>query len=205
MSTVSSSCEVGNNKRGEPSLGRQPLAEFRVTPSRILKLYYAATFAVGILLTIPLAYWVDIQEVGVRGSIIMTLCWNVLFVMLLPMVMDWGERHYFKARFMQIEEVAGTNPELASVIDAQCKKLHIFGCRFAVVNSANTELFSYGVWGRNPRLVISQSFLSAAEKAKIIPSIEAELHRFRRTEPTLVFFCFAAVQIIFQYLLRLTF
>jgi hypothetical protein len=172
-----------------------------VRPSRILKIYYAVTLAVGIILTIPLAHWVQIQEVGVRGGIIMTLCWNVLFVMLLPMVMDWGERHYFKARFMQIEEIASSNPELAAVIKEQCQKLHIPGCRFAVVSSTNAELFSYGVWGRNPRLVVSESLLSPEEKSKIIPSIEAELNRFSRTEPTIVYVGFAFLQLAVQFLL----
>jgi hypothetical protein len=172
---------------------------YAVTPSRILKIYYGVTFAVGLVLSLPMAHWVTTQEVGVRGGILMTVSWNILFVMLLPMIMDWAEHHYFKARFLQIEEIASKNPELAAVIKEQCTRLHIAGCRFAVVESGPNELFSYGVWGRNPRLVVSESQLSQAEQTKMIPSIEAELQKFRKTEPTKVFIAFAVVQLLVQY------
>ncbi len=59
-------------------------------PVQVLKAYYLATFVLGTLLTIPVAHLVQIQEVGARGASLMTLCWNVLFIMVLPLVMDWA-------------------------------------------------------------------------------------------------------------------
>ena len=161
----------------------------------MLKIYYLVTFAIGTLMTIPVAHWVQIQEVGARGASIMALCWNVLFIMVLPLVMDWGERRYFKARFMALEEVAQTNPELANVISEQCKKLSIPGLRFAVVDTASDELFSYGLWRHNPRLVVPGNFLSAEPKTTLIPSVEAELSRFATQDHTFVFLFFTVVQI----------
>lgn len=165
-------------------------------PSQVLKLYYFVTFALGTLLTFPVAHLVQSQEVGTRGASLMTLCWNVLFIMVLPLVMDWGERRYFKARFLALEEVAKTNPELASVISEQCKKLAIPGLRFAVVDTATNELFSYGLWRTNPRLVVSGALLSEDPKNTTIPSVEAELSRFASQDHTFVFLLFTITQII---------
>ncbi|HEY9680902.1 MAG TPA: hypothetical protein V6C86_04905 [Oculatellaceae cyanobacterium] len=171
-----------------------------MTPSRILKVYYAVTFAIGIIFTVPLAFLVQTTEVGARGAAIMTLSWNVLFVMLLPIIMDIGERMYYKARFVQLEEIAANNPELAAVIEDRCKSLHIAGCRFAVIDSVDTEVFSYGLWRNNPRLVVPELLLTN-EQTNVIPSIEKELLRFSRTEPTLIFLGFAVAQIALQHML----
>lgn len=168
-------------------------------PSRVLKIYYLLTFAIGILLTLPVAHWVQTQELGGRGAAGMTLCWNVLFIMLLPLVMDWGERRYFKARFLALEEVAETNPELATVIKEQCQKLNLPNLRFAVVDTTD-EMFSYGLWRNNPRLVVSDKFL-AEDKSKIIPSIEAELTRFTSQDHTFVFLAFTIVQLMLLQML----
>jgi hypothetical protein len=168
-----------------------------VTPSRILKIYYALAFIVGAALTIPLAHFVHINEVGARGGAIMTLSWNILFVMLLPIIMDISERIYFKARFVQLEELAAQNPELAAVINERCKTLHIAGCRFAVISSAETEVFSYGLWRNNPRLVVPELLLEK-EQPTGIPSVERELTKFSKTEPTLIFLAFAIVQVLLQ-------
>ena len=165
-------------------------------PSRVLKAYYLVTFVVGMLMTFPVAHWVQVHEVGARGGAIMTLCWNVLFVMLLPLVMDWGERRYFKARFIALEEVAETNPELANVITEQCRKLSIPGLRFAVVDSNADELFSYGLWRTNPRLVVPGSYLSQPAETTVVPSVEAELSRFASQDHTFVFLLFTIVQVI---------
>lgn len=170
-------------------------------PSRILKIYYLATFFIGVVLTYPVAHWVQSSELGARGAAIMTLCWNVLFVMLLPLVMDWAESRYFKARFVQLEEVAKTNPELAQVIADQCEKLAIPGLRFAVIDSSVEGVFSYGLWKSNPRVVIPGTFLTDSDKARTIPSIEAELSRFATQDHTLLFVFFTVVQIILQHLL----
>ncbi|MGH9550203.1 MAG: hypothetical protein ACRD3W_12550 [Terriglobales bacterium] len=154
------------------------------------------TFIIGTLMTFPVAHWVQIQEVGARGAAIMTLCWNVLFVMILPLVMDWAERRYFKARFLALEEVAKTNPELASVIAEQCTKLRIPGLRFAVVDSPTDELFSYGLWRTNPRLVVPGNLLNSETKTAVIPSVEAELTRFASQDHTFVFLVFTVFQIL---------
>jgi hypothetical protein len=171
----------------------------------VLKIYYLTTFLVGTLLTIPLAQLLQLQEVGARGAALMALCWNVLFIMVLPLVMDWAERRYFKARFMALEEVAKTNPELASFISDQCKKLSIPGLRFAVVDSSVDELFSYGLWRHNPRLVVPGSFLSAEGKTTVIPSVEAELSRFAHQDHTFIFLLFTIVQVMLIVLIRYLF
>lgn len=174
-----------------------------MTPSRILKIYYTIAFTIGALLTVPLAYLVHTTEVGARGAAIMILSWNVLFVMLLPIIMDISERMYFKARFLQLEDLATENPELAKVINERCKTLHIAGCRFAVIESSDTKVFSYGLWRNNPRLVVPQLLLST-DRQSAIPSVERELMRFSKKEPTLIFFAFALVQVGLQHLIMLT-
>lgn len=166
--------------------------------SRILNIYYGVTFAIGLLLTIPLAYFVNIDEIGGKGAAVLILSWNALFVLLLPMVLDWAESRYLQARFLAVEEVAKTNPELATLISEQCEKLSIPGLRFAIVETASEELFTYGLWRSNPRLVVPGSVLANFEKSKLLPSVEAELNRFASQDHTLLFILFAVVQVIVQ-------
>jgi len=176
--------------------------ERAVTPSRVLNIYYLVTFTLGLLLTIPVAHWVQVNELGPRGAAVMILCWNVLFVMLLPFIMDFSERRYFKARFMELEEVAKTNPQLAQVIAEQCQKLSISTpLKFAVVDSQAGELFSYGLGRNNPRLVVSDSLLKSNELERLIPSVEAELSRFATQDNTFLFLAFAVLQLILQNLI----
>lgn len=170
-------------------------------PSTVLGIYYLTTFIVGVGLAFPVARCVAIGEIGARGSAILTLCWNVLFVMLLPMVLDWAERRYFKARFVALEDIAKTNPELALMIGEHCKKLSLPGLRLAVVDTTSEELFSYGLWRTNPRLIIPDALLNQPEKGQAIPSIEAELSRFANQDHTLVFLIFTVIQCIVQQLL----
>ncbi len=166
--------------------------------SRILKIYYGVTFLIGIVLTLPLAYFVNIDEIGGKGAAVLILSWNALFVLLLPMILDWAESRYLRARFVAVEEVAKTNPELAQLISEQCEKLSIPGLRFAVVETSSEELFAYGLWRANPRLVVPGSILANTEKSKLLPSVEAELNRFASQDHTLLFILFAIVQVIVQ-------
>ncbi len=85
--------------------------------------------------------------------------------MLLPMVLDWAERRYFKARFVALEDIAKTNPELALMIGEHCKKLSLPGLRLAVVDTTSDELFSYGLWRTNPRLIIPDALLTQSDKS----------------------------------------
>ena len=168
-------------------------------PSRVLTVFYAATFVIGALITVPVSFAVSHHDIGARGAAIMTLSWNVLFTMILPLVLDWSERKYFKARFLELEEVASRNPELAAAITEQCERLSIQKLRLAVVDSSADEIFSYGLWGSNPRLVLPNALLSSEEKAVMLPSIEAELTRFRSQDNTIIFLMFTVVQILLQY------
>jgi len=163
-------------------------------PSRVLKIYYAVSFVSGVVLTFFLTHWVTTKDVGPRGAAIMTACLNVLLIMLLPLVLDWAERKYFKARFIMLEEVAKTNPELASILQEQCKRLALPNLRLAIVQSPAKELFSYGLWRNNPRLILSESFLDVEQVNRMIPSIEAELLRFSNQDMPLMFLMFAIVQ-----------
>jgi len=146
------------------------------------------------MLTVLLSHWVATKDVGPRGAAIMTACLNVLLIMLLPLVLDWAERKYFKARFIMLEEVARTNPELASILQSQCQRLAIPNLRLAIVQSASKELFSYGMWRNNPRLVVSDSFLDVDQVNRMVPSIEAELTRFANQDMPLIFLMFGIVQ-----------
>jgi len=121
--------------------------------------------------------------------------------MVLPLVLDWSEQKYFKTRFLKLEEVASSNPELASALEEQCQKLSLPGLKLAVIDSPSSEMFVYGLGGNNPRLVLPNAMLKSLSKAEIIPSIEAELIRFRHQRHTFVFLFFAAVQIITQQVL----
>lgn len=170
-------------------------------PSRVLLIYNAIAFTIGVLLTIPVAILVAQQELGYRGAAGMTLCWNVLFVMILPLVLDWSERKHCKVRFLELEEVAKTNPELANAISEQCQKLAIPKLRLAILDSPSDETFSYGLWGHNPRLILPEAFLSAREETVIIPSIEAELTRFTNQDQTMMFLLFTVLQVVLQHTL----
>lgn len=173
----------------------------KVKPSQVLTIYYAATFAIGTMLAILAGLFVNSNEIGMRGSALVTLSWNVLFLMILPLVLDWSERRHCKARFLELEEIAGRNPELAQAISDQCKKLSIPSLRLAVVEQQSIEVFSYGLLGYNPRLILSESLLASHEQAVIVPSIEAELTRFTSQDHTLVFFLFTVLQIILEMII----
>lgn len=172
-----------------------------MSPSQILKLYYLASFLIGLVLAIFLAHWISTKEIGIRGAAIITVSLNVLLIMILPLVLDWAECRYFKARFLGLEEIAKTNPDLASSLEEQCKRLAIPKLRLAIIESSSDVLFSYGLWRLNPRLVLSASMLSKEVQIRTLPSIEAELARFAGQDKTLVFLMFTVVQMIFQVVL----
>ena len=119
-------------------------------------------------------------------------------MLILPLVLDWSEQKYLKARFVQLEELARDNPELKLYLDQQCEKMALAKIRVAVVDSPVEETFSYGLLRYNPRLIMSTSMLSDAEKARVIPSIEHELNRFAKQEVSLYFLGFTAIQIVLQ-------
>ena len=168
-----------------------------MTPSKILNSYYLVTFAIGAVFTLPVAQWVFEKEIGLRGALGLILCWNVLFIMLLPLVLDWLEKRYLKARFVAIEEIAETNPELANAIRNQCEKLSIPGLKLAIIDSTSNELFSYGLWGSNARLMVPGKLLEGEVETEILPSIETELNRFTRRNHTVVYLIFAGFQAVF--------
>ncbi len=172
-----------------------------VTPSRVLKAYYALTFCAGLAMTFQVAKWVTTDDVGARGAALIILSWNVIFVMLLPLILDWAESRYFKARFMALEEVAQDNPELALILSSQCEKLSLPGLKLAVVDDSVDEMFSYGLWRSNPRLIMSTQALQSNVEKAIAPSIEAELTRFASQDNTLIFLMFAGFQVMIQNLL----
>jgi Zn-dependent protease with chaperone function len=163
-------------------------------PAKVLRLYYTASFIAGIILAFLLAHWVAAGEIGARGAAVMTACLNVLLIMLLPLVLDFSERSYFKARFLMLEELAQTYPELAQILRDQCTKLKIANLKLAIVHSSSQELFSYGLWRNNPRLVVPDSLIAIDQVSRMIPSIEAELFRFSIQDRTVLFVIFAAVQ-----------
>lgn len=171
-------------------------------PSEVLRVYCVVSFLIGTVLSIPLAMLVHGNELSKNSSAILTLCLNTLLLMILPLILDWSERKYFKARFLQLEDLAESNPQLKAVLDAQCEKLSLPGLRLAAVDSAMTESFSYGLWGHNPRLVVPSSWLqSDAESGSRLSSIEVELNRFAKRDVSFVFVGFCVLQIALQFVL----
>ncbi len=167
-------------------------------PSRILKVYAAVAFAVGLVLSIPVALCVDRGELEVNAGAVLALSWNVLFLMILPLILDSCERTYFKARFVKLEELAATNPELKSILDEQCSRLSLPGLRLAAVDTPGCEAFTYGLLRQNPRLIVPASWLASRDRQNLLPSIEVQLSRFARQDLSVVFLLFAVVQIIAQ-------
>jgi hypothetical protein len=172
-------------------------------PSTVLKIYYAVSFFVGCLLSVAVATHMRSHDIGARGAALTTLCWNAVFVMILPVVMDWSQSKYFKARFVQLEEVSELNPELASLLSQKCKELSLARLRVAVVDGPHREVFSYNLWGCNPRLVVPSSALDPQHFASMLPSVEAELGSFANHDHTIMFLLFAAVQIMLEQTLML--
>ena len=172
-----------------------------MSPFKILKTYYWITLASGLLFTLPLSHWVRLDEVGARGAFVLILCWNVLFMMLLPLVLDWAERRYLNARFMALEEVASSNPQLAEVLRERCKKMSIPGLKLVVIESQLEELVSYGIWKSNPRIIVPTILLEEGNEQQAITSVEQELARFSRREHDVVYLLFAAIQALLLVLL----
>lgn len=170
-------------------------------PASLLRTYCAVTFAVGTLVTLPVAFLINRGDLDLNAGIYLALSWNVLFVMILPLILDWTERKYASARFITLEELAQSNPELKAALDLQCEKLELPGLRFAVADTAGDETFSYGLFRNNPRLILPAKVLSEGERVRMLPSIETELMRFKRRDVTLLFLGFAAAQIALQYLI----
>jgi hypothetical protein len=169
-----------------------------MSPSRVLKLYYVVSFALGILLTLFLSHCVSTKDIGPRGAAVIILSFNVFLIMILPLALDWAERRYFKARFLALEDMRKTSPELATVLEQQCKRFAIPKLRLAIIESPTDELFSYGLWRLNPRLILSNSLLTEEKRLSSIPSIEAELARFASQDLTLIFLMFVVIEEIAQ-------
>lgn len=122
-------------------------------------------------------------------------------MLILPLVLDWSEQKYLKARFLQLEELAKDNPELKECLERQCQKLSVPAIRLAVVETATEETFSYGLLRYNPRIILPSKLLSIEEKAKVIPSIENEMSRFARQEVSFYFAAFIVLQLILQQII----
>lgn len=171
-------------------------------PNKILRIYLGATLVAGLLFSVVVAYLAKTGEIETHAGAVLPLCWNTLFMLILPLVLDWSEQKYLKARFLELEELARDNPELKAYLDQQCEKLQVESIRLAVVDAPVDEPFSYGLWRYNPRLIVPRSALSAEETARAIPSIELELSRFARQSVTLTFVTFTVLQVLAQYLLQ---
>ena len=167
-------------------------------PSKILRVYLTSSCVLGLLLTAVTVFLLKRSDIELNAALILPVCWNVLFMLILPLVLDWSEQKYLKARFLQIEDVAKDNPELKACLDQQCQKLAVSNIRLAVVDSASEETFSYGLMRYNPRVIVSSEMMSTDEKAKIIPSIENELNRFAKQEVSLYFLAFVFAQLALQ-------
>jgi hypothetical protein len=170
-------------------------------PSKVLGFYCAIACAIGVMLALFVTVLVRQDEVGRYGATILTASWNVLMLMVLPMVLDWSERKYFNARFLQLEELAETNPELKAILDEQCRKLSLPGLRLAAVDTVDTETFTYGLWRQNPRLVVPSAWLQTVDQSQIIPSIEIQLSRFAKRDVSLVFLGFFILQVSLEQVL----
>lgn len=176
------------------------------TPALVLPVYFLLSFIIGLGFSILMFYLVHRHELGRGGASIITLCWNVFFVMILPLVLDWAEQKHFKAQFQDIDEVAKNSPELAGIVVDLCKKLSLPKPKLAFISSAQPDVFCYGLWGHNPRLVFS-----GAANGELVSSdmdigllkalLEAELIRLSSQDHTMIFFLFAVLQILFQQLL----
>jgi hypothetical protein len=154
-----------------------------------------------VALTILTAFLQARGELGARGGAIVTLCWNVLFILILPLVLDWSESKHCKARFLKLEEVAASNPELAAVLSEQCAKHSLSKLCLAVVDTPSEEVFSYGLAGSNPRLVVSGTFFNEHERSRMVPSIEAELARVKGQGQTVIFLLFTVLQVALQHVI----
>ncbi len=168
-----------------------------MTPSRILRTYLWSSCVLGLLFTAVTVYLLHVGEIGFSAGMLLPVSWNVLFMLILPLVLDWSEQKYLNARFLQLEDVAKDNPELKACLEQQCEKLAVSNIRLAVVDSAVEETFSYGLLRYNPRVIMSSSMLGN-DKSKTIPSIENELSRFAKQEVSLYFFAFTFAQIALQ-------
>lgn len=170
-------------------------------PSKILRVYLSTSGMIGLLLTALTVYSLKSGEIGPGAALILPVCWNVLLMLVLPLVLDWSEQKYLKARFLQLEDVAKDNPELKACLEQQCQKLAVSNIRLAVVDSQVDETFSYGLLRYNPRIIVPSSLLNLEDKTKAIPSIENELSRFARQEISLYFIAFIVVQILLQQIM----
>ncbi|MBX9689713.1 MAG: hypothetical protein K2X27_23595 [Candidatus Obscuribacterales bacterium] len=173
-----------------------------MSASKIMRVYLALSAVLGLLLTALSVLLLKRGDIELNAALLLPLCWNVLFMLILPLVLDWSEQKYLKARFVQLEEVAKDNPELMACLNQQCEKLAVDNIRLAVVDSAAEEApFSYGLLRYNPRVILPSSMLRLEDKSKMIPSIENELNRFARQEINLYFLAFTVVEIGIQQLL----
>jgi hypothetical protein len=139
-------------------------------------------------------------ELTLNSAGILTLCFNCVLLMILPLVLDWSERKYFKARFVALEELAQTNPQLKAALDEQCEKLSLPGLRLAAVDMPGGEMLAYGLWRQNPRLVVPSDWLQNTQDT-VVPSIEVELNRFAKRDVSFVFLAFCLVQVAAQFCL----
>lgn len=170
-------------------------------PAKALRIFLVASCLLGLAFTVFTAQLLKAGEIELNAALLLPVCWNVFFMLILPQVLDWSEKKYFKARFLQLEELANDNPELKAYIEAQCKKLAVSGIRLAVLDSSSVELFSYGLWRYNPRLIVPSSIFVKTETERMMPSIELELSRFAKQGLSSSFIVFTLIQILVQQLI----
>ncbi len=170
-------------------------------PGTVLKVYLAVCFAAGIAMSAWMVTLVRVGEIDGHGAAVLALSWNVFFLLILPLLLDWSECTYFNARFMQLEELAESNPDLKAMLEEHCKTLSIDGLRLAAVDAANADLFSYGFLRQSPRLMVPASWLTGNGDKLSFPSIEHELHRMAKANLSGAFVVFAMLDVIVEQVL----
>lgn len=165
-------------------------------PAQVLKFYLLGTFLCGLVLCLPVFALIAHGDIEREAGVLLIFCWNVLCLLVMPLILDWSEQKYCKARFLAMEELAKENPELKAFLDLQCEKLALETLRFAITDIGPGDILSYGLLKHNPRLIVPASFIADIDKTKTIPSIELELNRFAKQEISLYFLGFAVCQAV---------
>jgi Zn-dependent protease with chaperone function len=166
-------------------------------PNQLLSIYFTSAFFIGIGLSAMLAHLESTKAVGILGGAVLTTCWNVFFLMILPLVQDWAQHNYCRARFIPLEEVKTTNPQLANILQNLSKRFSLGNLKLAIADVKADAPLSYGLLGSNPRLIVPQQMLDNLTTTSE-ESLEDELYHLTQQDHTLMFFMFTALQIIVQ-------
>ncbi|HVN65291.1 MAG TPA: M48 family metalloprotease [Methanomicrobiales archaeon] len=120
---------------------------------------FSLTLLAGFLAAILLSflYFFDLIDVPLLFGL--TILINLVLWLLGPTISDWIYRHFYKMRWISMDELRQLSPASAAIVTLVCGKYRFRVPRLGIIPDNNPNAFTYGSGRWNGRVVITEGIL----------------------------------------------